>query len=195
MAIKRVQQMGVYGITTGHPEEREQEMVCCPELDRDGHGRPNLLKASCLYRQQDHEWKIPTCYGGCKGKRPNYTPPASEEQRRARAKRSRERGKSLEAEAIRLKIIELNGKGWGVDAIAEEVGRGRSLVEKRMQEAGLVVPREAKPISLKQQVMQWLDENPGSTTKDVMKAFCGTPRGTCESYRVQWNRRRRDATL
>jgi len=173
----------------GEPEREEQEMICCPELDSEGYGRPNFLKSACLYRQQDAEWKVPSCYGGCKGKASTYVKPKTDAAELAR--RRAERGRGIEAEAIRQQIITLHKQGLGPTAIAIEVGRGRSLVEKRLAEEGLVVARGYGPDSLKQQIFRWLDDHPEAKTVEIMKAFYGTPKGTAESYRTQWRRKKR----
>ena len=47
------------------------ELVCCPMLDNDGTGRPNLPKSSCESRQNNP--KMRQCYGRCRGKRPEET--------------------------------------------------------------------------------------------------------------------------
>jgi len=189
MAIKRTQQWEVYGITTGDLPEKELEQICCPLLDGEGSGRPNFPLQSCLSRQKDTEWKLPTCYKGCKGKRQRYNKPQIDPVERAR--RRAERGLGVEAAAIKVRIFDLHKEGMSAQDIAVEVGRGKSLVEKRLVEAGLVVPRGYGPVSLRQTILSWIDKNPECKAKDVYLAFPETPKGTCESYLAQWKKRKR----
>jgi len=172
----------------GEPEPKELELICCPELDRDGTGELNVPKATCLYRQQDDEFKIRTCYGGCKGRRPIYTQPKTPVSKEARQKAAEARVK--EAEVVRERICALYHQGQTVAQISLQVNRGRSLVEKRLLEAGLTQNKFVCGYgSLKQQVFRWLDENPEASTKDVVREF-GSNAKTLSAYRTQWKQDR-----
>jgi len=143
----------------GELPEKEDKLICCPELDKENTGEPNFSENSCLYRQQDTEFKLPTCYGGCKGRRPIYNRPKTPISKKTRQRATESRVK--EAEAIREKIVELKSQGMSIPDIAFQVNRSKSLVEKKLLEVGLIQNKFVCGFySKKSQVFRFMDENP-----------------------------------
>ena len=90
------------------------------------------------------------------------------------------------AKFIADRIVTLRNQGYGVQEIADEVGRSREIVYVRLREAGMGVDRT----NFKSEVHAWLDKNPSAGHKDVRAQF-SCPRTTAHAYFLEWQRRRK----
>lgn len=181
MAIKKGQSLGYEGVSIGDDvlEARDQEKICCPQNDSDKSGELNLLKSSCVIRQQDPTQ--PLCYGGCKGEYHEVNPTCGQHKTKTAQHTRSKAGKEIVD-----KIVSLYTPGCDLQAIADKVCRSKKLVELRLKEAGVFV--SSRPaVSGRKKVFAMLEEDPTQTCQQIQERT-GISRSSCETYMREWRR-------
>jgi len=175
-AIKRVQQWQCYDTATiGNIEERSPELICCPEVDYNRNGEPNLPLKSCQTRQQDP--KMRKCFGGCTAKLPPTHKPVSNNLAKYGEQRSAKFKVNID------KIIMLYSEGKTTTEIATIMNRTVDGVRRILTKAG--VYRSPRDHSIKNKVRKHMGENPHTTPPELVEIF-GCTIKTARTYHSDW---------
>ena len=181
---------------SGSDEPDEPEKLCCPQVDFNNTGMPNLPVIACHERAKypdQHQ-----CYGArqvkvdgvwraenCRGKR--YERAAIKPDTHAKmVAANRRRAKKASGRVRAAEIVEMYKNGHPVAAIAKEVRCGPETVRNRLREAGISL----RKTSLRKLIYAWLDKQAAATPKTVFDQFDCT-QNTARAYYFDWQKKRK----